>query len=106
MSQMKTFDASTLFISPLASTPDVVDGLITQGLNLFGGASKTGKSWLLLWTSLRVSQGLPLWEGIETHTKTAKLSSWRKFRRMFFVLRISSATSLPGAAEPATCWLP
>ena len=66
MPQMKTFDASTLFISPLAATPDVVDGLITQGLNLFGGASKTGKSWLMLWISLCVSQGKPVWEGIGT----------------------------------------
>jgi hypothetical protein len=39
-----------------------VKDLIPHGLSVLAGASKTGKSWLVLWLAMRVSQGLPVWE--------------------------------------------
>ena len=60
--KLKTVDADTLLSTPLGKTFFVVEELIPQGVSLLCGASKIGKSWLMLWLSLRVSQGLPVWD--------------------------------------------
>jgi len=60
--RIKTVDAETLLSTPLKKTLFVVEGLIPQGVTLLCGAGKIGKSWLMLWLGLRVSQGLPVWE--------------------------------------------
>lgn len=62
MGKLDTMDADTLMSTPLPKTLFVVDRLIPQGVNLIGGASKIGKSWLMLWLCLQVSQGLPVWD--------------------------------------------
>ena len=54
-------DAETLLSTPLPKTLFVVEGLISQGVTLLCGAGKIGKSWLMLWLGLQVSQGLPVW---------------------------------------------
>lgn len=60
--KLKTVDADTLLSTPLKKTFFVVEGLIPQGVSLLCGASKIGKSWLMLWLGLRVSQGQSVWE--------------------------------------------
>ena len=60
--KLKTVDAETLLSTPMSKTMFIVDGLIPQGVNVLSGASKIGKSWLMLWLGLQVSQGLPVWE--------------------------------------------
>ncbi len=60
--KLKTVDAETLLYTPMSKTMFIVDGLISQGVNVLSGASKIGKSWLMLWLGLQVSQGLPVWE--------------------------------------------
>ena len=35
--------------------------LISQGVNVISGASKIGKSWLMLWLGLQVAQGNSIW---------------------------------------------
>ena len=47
--KLKTVDAETLLSTPMSKTMSVVDGLISQGVNVISGASKIGKSWLMLW---------------------------------------------------------
>ena len=59
MSSIEIISAEDLAAMPLAPPLFVVDGLIPQGVSLLSGASKTGKSWLMLWLGLQVSQGLP-----------------------------------------------
>ena len=66
MSAIEIISAEDLAAMPLAPPLFVVEGLIPQGVNLLSGASKTGKSWLMLWLGLQVSQGLPLWD-LPTH---------------------------------------
>ena len=66
MGSIEIISAEDLAAMPLAPPLFVVDGLIPQGVSLLSGASKTGKSWLMLWLGLQVSQGLPLW-GLHTH---------------------------------------
>lgn len=59
--KLKTIDAETLFATPMSKTMFIVDKLIPQGVSVVSGASKIGKSWLMLWLSLQVAQGLPMW---------------------------------------------
>ena len=46
--KLKTVDAETLLSTPMSKTMFIVDGLISQGVNVISGASKIGKSWLML----------------------------------------------------------
>jgi len=62
MQKLKTMDADTLLTTPMEKTSFVVDGLIPQGVTLLCGASKVGKSWLMLHLGLQVAQGLPIWD--------------------------------------------
>ena len=59
---MEIIDAEDLLSRPMRPPVFVVDGLIPQGATILSGSSKIGKSWLMLWLGLRVSQGLPLWD--------------------------------------------
>ena len=58
--KLKTVDAETLLSTPMRKTMFIVDNLIPQGVNVISGASKIGKSWLLLWLGLQVALGLPV----------------------------------------------
>lgn len=59
--KLKTIDAETLQATPMGKTMFIVDGLIPQGVNVLSGASKIGKSWLMLWLGLQVARGRPVW---------------------------------------------
>ena len=63
--KLVTVDAETLLATPMSKTMFIVDGLIPQGVNVLSGAAKIGKSWLMLWLGLQVSQGFSVW-GIPT----------------------------------------
>jgi len=62
---IQTMDADTLMNRPMKKRPFLVEGLIPEGVTLLSGASKIGKSWLVLDLALCVSQGIPLW-GLQT----------------------------------------
>ena len=55
--KLKTVDAETLLSTPMSKTMFIVDGLISQGVNVISGASKIGKSWLMLDLCLSVASG-------------------------------------------------
>ena len=63
--KLVTVDAETLLSTPMSKTMFIVDELIPQGVNVLSGAAKIGKSWLMLWLGLLVTQGIPVW-GIPT----------------------------------------
>lgn len=60
--ELEIKDAETLYYEPQRTTMQFVHGLIPQGLNIFCGASKIGKSWLMLWMCLQIADGNPVWE--------------------------------------------
>ena len=60
--KLETVDAETLQATPMNKTMFIVQDLISQGVNVLSGASKIGKSWLMLWLSLQVAQGKPVWD--------------------------------------------
>ena len=45
---LSVVDADTLLSSPLRQPTFVVEGLLSQGVHILCGASKIGKSWLVL----------------------------------------------------------
>lgn len=59
MEKFKIIDSETLLNTPFPKPFFVVEGLIPQGVSVFSGQSKIGKSWLMLYLGLQVSQGLP-----------------------------------------------
>jgi RecA-family ATPase len=61
MKKIKTIDAETLLYNPLEQVEYIIEDILPTGLHLFCGASKIGKSWLMLKMCLQVSKGEPLW---------------------------------------------
>lgn len=64
--KLNVIDAETLLATPLPKTMYIVDNLLPQGLSIFCGASKIGKSWLMLDLATKVAKGEPMW-GLTTH---------------------------------------
>ena len=60
--KLKTVDAETLQATPMNKTMFIVQDLISQGVNVLSGASKIGKSWLMLWLGIQIAQGKPVWD--------------------------------------------
>ena len=63
--KMDVIDAESLMAMPLKQTTFFVEGLIPQGLTVLAGASKAGKSWMVLWMALKIARGEELW-GLKT----------------------------------------
>ena len=61
MKDLEIVDAETLLYKPLGQAEYIVEDILPTGLHLFCGASKIGKSWLMLKLCLCVSRGIPLW---------------------------------------------
>ncbi len=66
---IETISAKQLLDMKLPPTRFMVQGLLPQGLHVFAGPPKIGKSWLLLQLALAVASGKPLW-GLETEQGT------------------------------------
>ena len=64
--KLQIIDAETLLATPLPKTLFIVDNILPQGLSIFCGASKIGKSWLMLDLALNVAKGNSMW-GMNTH---------------------------------------
>lgn len=58
---LETVNAETLLDMRIEPIRFCVDTLIPQGVSLFGGAPKVGKSWLMLDLCIHVAAGLPMW---------------------------------------------
>ena len=65
---LEIMDAEALYYEPQRKTPQLVEGLLPQGLNILCGASKIGKSWLMLWLCLQITGGRNVWEREATKT--------------------------------------
>ncbi|MDL2233234.1 helicase RepA family protein [Ruminococcaceae bacterium OttesenSCG-928-L11] len=71
MSKIKSLeivDAETLYHEPQRKVPQFIEGLLPQGLNILCGASKIGKSWLMLWLCLQITKGESVWARESTQT--------------------------------------
>ena len=62
---LNAVDGETLWDLELGPQQFCIKGLLPKGLCTLGGASKIGKSWLVLDWCIRIARGEPIW-GMET----------------------------------------
>lgn len=62
ITQLETITAADLMDKYFVPQEELVEGMLAPGLYILAGASKIGKSWLVLQIAHYVSMGLPLWE--------------------------------------------
>ena len=61
ITHLETIAASSLLDKQFAPQHELIEGMLAPGLYILAGASKIGKSWLVLQIAHCVSMGLPLW---------------------------------------------
>ena len=59
--KLHLISADTLYYKPLDHPRMLIDGILSDGLAILSGDSKIGKSWMILWFCLKISQGEPIW---------------------------------------------
>ncbi len=59
---LETFTASSLMSKQFPPREELIEGMLAPGLYILAGASKIGKSWLVLQIAHHVSLGISLWE--------------------------------------------
>ena len=62
ITHLETITASCLMNKQFEAQNELIEGMLAPGLYILAGASKIGKSWLVLQIAHCVSMGLPLWE--------------------------------------------
>lgn len=67
--ELKAIQADELLDTTYAPSGTLIDGLIGQGIYIFAGAPKVGKSWMVLWLADKVSKGEPIW-GLKTEKRS------------------------------------
>ena len=59
---LSTFTAEELIQMDFPPLQELIEGMLAPGLYILAGASKIGKSWLVLQIAHHISTGLPLWD--------------------------------------------
>lgn len=62
ITHLETITAASLMDKQFAPQHELIEGMLAPGLYILAGASKIGKSWLVLQIAHCVSMGQPLWE--------------------------------------------
>ena len=79
---LAVIDGETLMDMRLPPTRFCVETLIPQGMCILGGASKIGKSWLVLDLCVRIAKGEPMWDLKTTKGTTLYLCLEDTLRRV------------------------
>ena len=86
MEKLHLISADTLFYQPLDHPKMLIDGILSNGLAILSGDSKIGKSWMVLWLCLKISQGESVWGLPTAQTDVIYLAlednDWRIQQRM------------------------
>lgn len=86
MKKLHLISADTLYYTPLEHPRMLIDGILSNGLAILSGDSKIGKSWMILWFCLKISQGEPIWGLPTSKTDVIYLAledrEWRVQQRM------------------------
>lgn len=86
MEKLHLISADTLYYTPLDHPRMLIDGILSDGLAILSGDSKIGKSWMILWFCLKISQGEPIWGLPTPKTDVIYLAledrEWRVQQRM------------------------
>lgn len=96
---LETVSAGELLRMKLPRQQFLVEGLLGKGLYIFSGASKIGKSWLVLDLANKISRGEPFW-GRRTHACPVLYVSLEDTRA-----RLQDRLSQVTAGEPGPVYL-
>ena len=61
MKPLELINADNLYYKPLPHPEMLIEGILCSGLAILSGDSKIGKSWLVLWLSIKIAKGEPVW---------------------------------------------
>lgn len=62
ITHLSTITAKDLICLDISPLQELIEGMLAPGLYILAGASKIGKSWLVLQIAHHVSMGIPLWD--------------------------------------------
>lgn len=62
ITKLDTITAASLMEKHFDHQDELIEGMLAPGLYILAGASKIGKSWLVLQIAHHVSMGIPLWD--------------------------------------------
>ena len=62
ITKLDNITAASLMVKHFEPQDELIEGMLAPGLYILAGASKIGKSWLVLQIAHHVSMGIPLWE--------------------------------------------
>lgn len=95
-------DGETLWDMELGTQQFCIKGLLPQGVCIMGGASKIGKSWLVLDWVDKVAKGDPVWGMETTQGTTLYLCLEDNLQRVQHRLYCISAEATPNAYYATT----
>ncbi len=95
-------DGETLWDMDLGTQQFCIKGLLPQGVCIMGGASKIGKSWLVLEWVDKVAKGEPIWGMETTQGTTLYLCLEDNLQRVQHRLYCISAEATPNAYYATT----
>ena len=62
ITHLSTITAKDLICLDISPLQELIEGMLAPGLYILAGASKIGKSWLVLQIAHHISMGIPLWD--------------------------------------------
>lgn len=100
--ELMAVDGETLWDMELGTQPFCIKSLLPQGVCIIGGASKIGKSWLMLEWVDKVAKGEPIWGMETTQGTTLYLCLEDNLLRVQHRLYCISAEATPNAYYATT----
>ncbi len=82
ITSLSTFTAEELIRMDFPPLQELVEGMLAPGLYILAGASKIGKSWLVLQIAHHISMGIPLWDRKTVKSDVLYLSLEDTLRRI------------------------
>ncbi|MEG1942834.1 MAG: AAA family ATPase, partial [Angelakisella sp.] len=82
ISPLETVSAKELLDTEFEPLRPIITRILPSGTFVYAGASKIGKSWMVLWIANQVSLGLPVWEFETTQCEVLYLSLEDTKRRL------------------------
>ncbi len=80
--KLETVTASEILNMDLPPIRHMISRILPTGTFIFAGASKIGKSWMVLWLANQISLGKPVWEFETTQSEVLYLALEDNVRRL------------------------
>ncbi len=82
MEKLNTITATEILDMDLPPIKSIISRILPTGTFIFAGASKIGKSWMVLWLANQISLGKPVWEFETAQNEVLYLALEDNIRRL------------------------